>query len=83
MAHRWCETFGADRGKQLQFEGFNLYHADFWIIRPATAGYGGKGCSLVEIMAVHVQRPDWFVSHAWIEPWLKQFKDLQRGRVYC
>ncbi|CAL1149806.1 unnamed protein product, partial [Cladocopium goreaui] len=31
-------------------------------------GYAKKGCSMVEIMAIQVQRPHWFVSHAWIEP---------------
>ena len=74
MADGWCETFGEHRGKRLQVDTFNLYHANFWIIKPATEGYGtGSGCSLVEIMAVCVQRPDWFVSHAWIEP---RFEDL-------
>ena len=70
MAGGWCETFGDHRGERLKSDTFNLYHANFWIIKPATEGYGtgGTGCSLVEIMAVHVQRPDWFVSHAWIEP---------------
>ena len=69
MAGGWRETFGEHRGKQLHPDIFNLYHANFWIIKPATEGYGGnQGCSLVEIMAEHVQRPDWFVSHAWIEP---------------
>ncbi|CAK9107225.1 unnamed protein product [Durusdinium trenchii] len=68
VADQCCETFGDHRGRQLQFETFNLYHTNHWIIKPATEGYGGKGCSLVEVMAVEVQRPHWFVSHAWIEP---------------
>ncbi|CAL1169645.1 unnamed protein product [Cladocopium goreaui] len=66
MADRWCETFGEQRGTRLQFETFNLYHANHWIIKPATDGYAKKGCSMVEIMAIQVQRPHWFVSHAWI-----------------
>ena len=70
MAEHWCETFGEHRGRQLQLKTFNLYHADYWIIKPATNGYGGQGCSLVEVTAVQIQRPDWFVSHAWIEPCL-------------
>jgi hypothetical protein len=69
MADRWCETFGEHRGKKLQLDTFNLYHANYWIIKPATEGYEKKGCSLVEVMAVQAQRPRWFVSHAWIEPW--------------
>lgn len=69
MVDGWCETYGEHRGKKLQVDTFNLYHANFWIIKPATEGYGDKGCSLVEIMAVGIQRPDWFVSHAWIESW--------------
>ena len=68
MADRCCETFGADHGTKLKFEDFNLYHADYWFIKPATQGYQDKGCSLVEVMAVEAQRPHWFVSHAWIEP---------------
>ncbi|CAK9016968.1 unnamed protein product [Durusdinium trenchii] len=66
MAEHWCETFGEHRGRQLHFKTFNLYHADYWITKPATNGYGGHGCSLVEVMAVQIQRPHWFVSHAWI-----------------
>ena len=72
MADRCCETFGGNRGRKLKFEDFNLYHADYWLIKPATQGYRDKGCSLVEVMALRAQRPHWFVSHAWIEPWLKK-----------
>ena len=79
MADRWCETVGEHRGTRLRFDTFNLYHANYWIIKPATEGYEEKGCSLVEIMAIQVQRPNWFVSHAWIEPWL-----MCGGRLcYC
>ena len=66
MAGSWYETFGVRAGQQLDFEDFNLYNADYWLIRPATAGYrGGTGCSLAEIMAesVAAQAPQWFVSH--------------------
>ena len=72
MADRWCETFGEHCGEKLSFDTstFNLYHANYWIIKPATEGYAKKGCSLVEVMALQVQRPNWFVSHAWVEPWL-------------
>eukprot|EP00438_Fugacium_kawagutii_P005320 Skav210294 [mRNA] locus=scaffold475:101380:109066:- [translate_table: standard] len=72
MVGRWCETFGEHRGKQLQFDTFNLYHANFWIIRPATAGYQGKGCSLVEIMAVQVQRPEWFAIEHREDNWSRR-----------
>ena len=68
MADKWCETYGQDCGKELQYETFNLYHANHWLIKPATEGYNDNGCSLVEIMALQVQRPHWFVSHAWVEP---------------
>ena len=79
MADRWCETVGEHRGTRLRFDTFNLYHANHWIIKPATEGYEKKGCSLVEIMAIQVQRPNWFVSHAWIEPWLM----CSGGLCYC
>ncbi|CAL1154760.1 unnamed protein product [Cladocopium goreaui] len=36
-ACRWAETFGDERGRPLSFEAFNLYHANYWIIGPATA----------------------------------------------
>ncbi|CAL1159311.1 unnamed protein product, partial [Cladocopium goreaui] len=78
MADRWCETFGEQRGTRLQFETFNLYHANHWIIKPATDGYAKKGCSMVEIMAIQVQRPHWFVSHAWIEPVCKFLACLEQ-----
>eukprot|EP00435_Cladocopium_sp_Y103_P010191 s5763_g2.t1 len=52
------------------FQAFNLYHADFWVIGPATADHGRGGCSYVELVATSapMQRPLWFVSHAWLEP---------------
>ncbi|CAL1128840.1 unnamed protein product [Cladocopium goreaui] len=78
MADRWCETFGEQRGTRLQFETFNLYHANHWIIKPATDGYAKKGCSMVELMAIQVQRPHWFVSHAWIEPVCKFLACLEQ-----
>ena len=39
MADRWCETFGEQRGTRLQFETFNLYQANHWIIKPATEAW--------------------------------------------
>ena len=84
MAEHWCETFGEHRGRQLHFKTFNLYHADYWITKPATNGYGGHGCSLVEVMAVQIQRPHWFVSHAWIEPCLERhFLESESHCVWC
>ncbi|CAL1150216.1 unnamed protein product, partial [Cladocopium goreaui] len=41
-------------------------------------GYAKKGCSMVEIMAIQVQRPHWFVSHAWIEPVCKFLACLEQ-----
>ena len=42
-------------------EAFNLYHANFWVIEPATAGHGRGGCSYVELVATsaQMQRPVW------------------------
>ncbi|CAE7510574.1 Igfals [Symbiodinium sp. CCMP2592] len=70
MVQCWFGTFGAECGLPLSFESFNLYHADYWILQPATAGAGGRGCSYVELVAesIEAQRPTWFVSHAWKEP---------------
>ncbi|CAE7926062.1 FBL4, partial [Symbiodinium necroappetens] len=72
MAAHWVETFGPQRGCGLQYATFNLYHAAFWVIGPATADYGGhgRGCSYVEMVAksAEAQRPTWFVSHPWSEP---------------
>ena len=31
---------------------------------------------MVELMAIQVQRPHWFVSHAWIEPWIGKLSRL-------
>jgi len=73
MANKWCETTGDHAGSPLEFKTFNFYHANVWIIKPATEGYNQTGCSLVEILNEEVQRPSWFVSHAWIEPWLKGY----------
>ena len=70
MVAFWCETYGAQRGQTLQLENFNLYHANCWIIEPATKDQGGQGCSYVELVAetATLQCPEWFASHAWIEP---------------
>ncbi|CAJ1403558.1 unnamed protein product [Effrenium voratum] len=68
----WHEAFPAspDYGRRLPEEQFNLYHASYWIISPATQGCGEFGCSFVERIAQdpESQRPSWFVSHAWLEP---------------
>eukprot|EP00930_Biecheleria_cincta_P031843 TRINITY_DN22091_c0_g1_i1.p1 TRINITY_DN22091_c0_g1~~TRINITY_DN22091_c0_g1_i1.p1 ORF type:complete len:1181 (+),score=181.17 TRINITY_DN22091_c0_g1_i1:54-3596(+) len=42
----------------------NLYHANDWIIKPATAA---ARCSMVELLADHEQIPTWFISHWWGE----------------
>ena len=57
-------------GQALSFDFFNLYHANFWIIEPATRYHRGIGCSFVELVSTSTasQRPTWFVSHAWSEP---------------
>jgi hypothetical protein len=69
MAPAWCETFEQSPayGERLRAEVFNLYHADLWLIRPSTEDHG---VSFVEFITREPwrQRPQWFVSHAWIEP---------------
>eukprot|EP00435_Cladocopium_sp_Y103_P028075 s1396_g7.t1 len=37
-------------GKASAAAAFNLYHANFWVIEPATAGHGRGGCSYVELV---------------------------------
>ena len=50
-ACRWAETFGDERGRPLSFEAFNLYHANYWIIGPATAATDAhEACSYVELL---------------------------------
>ena len=51
---------------------FSIFFFFLWWQHDAESqdGYAKKGCSMVEIMAIQVQRPHWFVSHAWIEPCL-------------
>ncbi|CAK9093165.1 unnamed protein product, partial [Durusdinium trenchii] len=78
MANKWCETTGDHAGSPLEFKTFNFYHANVWIIKPATEGYNQTGCSLVEILNEEVQRPSWFVSHAWIEPMCQFWWCLQK-----
>ena len=47
-------------------------------------GYAKKGCSMVELMAIQVQRPHWFVSHAWIEPWIgKLWRLFESVLLHC
>eukprot|EP00930_Biecheleria_cincta_P045550 TRINITY_DN31393_c0_g1_i1.p1 TRINITY_DN31393_c0_g1~~TRINITY_DN31393_c0_g1_i1.p1 ORF type:complete len:1146 (-),score=148.99 TRINITY_DN31393_c0_g1_i1:126-3563(-) len=40
----------------------NLYHANDWIIKPATKE---ANCSMVELLTHRAQPPEWFVSHWW------------------
>ena len=50
---RWAETFGDERGRPLSFEAFNLYHANDWIIGPATAATDAhEACSYVELLGL-------------------------------
>ena len=71
-ASHWCEAHeeSPNYGNFLDFDTFNLYQANFWVIGPATRDHGRKGCSYVELVAISMddQRPKWFVSHAWLEP---------------
>ena len=71
-ASHWCEAHeeSPNYGNFLDFDTFNLYQANFWVIEPATRDHGRKGCSYVELVAISMddQRPKWFVSHAWLEP---------------
>ena len=54
-----------------RFSFFNWQH-----YAESQDGYAKKGCSMVELMAIQVQRPHWFVSHAWIEPWIGKLSRL-------
>ena len=69
-ASTWYETYPVlpHYGQPLSFECFNMYHANDWVVRPATAS--PFNCSYVELVASDVasERPLWFVSHAWLEP---------------
>ena len=48
---RWAESYGDERGRPLSFEAFNLYHANYWIIGPATAATDThEACSYVELL---------------------------------
>lgn len=39
---------------------------------------------MVELMAIQVQRPHWFVSHAWIEPWIgKLWRLFETVLLHC
>ena len=71
-ASHWCEAHeeSPNYGNFLDFDTFNLYQTNFWVIEPATRDHGRKGCSYVELVAISMddQRPKWFVSHAWLEP---------------
>ena len=82
IASKWCEAHEAspNYGNSLDFETFNLYHASFWVIEPATLDHGREGCSYVELVAVSMddQRPKWFVSHAWLEPIVRFMRCLKQ-----
>ena len=47
IASKWCEAHekSPNYGNLLDFETFNLYHATFWVIEPATLDYWKEGCS--------------------------------------
>ena len=82
IASKWCEAHEAspNYGNLLDFETFNLYHATFWVIEPATLDHGREGCSYVELVAISMddQRPKWFVSHAWLEPIVRFMRCLKQ-----
>ena len=48
MVDFWAGTYGEECGMPLSFENLKLYHAKDWVIKPATAGQRGQGCSYVE-----------------------------------
>lgn len=61
----WTGTFGDEHGilqhgRPLSFETFNLYHADEWIIQPATAkGAHHCACSYVELLGIQAISRGW------------------------
>ena len=59
MVQFWTGTYGDELGVPLTFEGFNLYHANDWVIKPATSGQHGQGCSYVEFLGSAM----WIASH--------------------
>eukprot|EP00929_Paragymnodinium_shiwhaense_P055628 TRINITY_DN27861_c0_g4_i1.p1 TRINITY_DN27861_c0_g4~~TRINITY_DN27861_c0_g4_i1.p1 ORF type:complete len:911 (+),score=154.47 TRINITY_DN27861_c0_g4_i1:86-2818(+) len=77
----WCCKFAdaPNYGEVLAYESFNLYEAVDWIIKPATQR---RQCSWVELVGNGRlwQSPQWFVSHAWIEPVVLFIKCIEEHR---
>ena len=69
----WRDRWGA----AICLQDLNLYHLADWVICPATTE---DKCSYVELITsdAEVQRPQWFVSHAWQEP-VQDFVMCLRG----
>lgn len=67
--HLWHDTSPPEvswsSGQNLTPEWVNLYHANEWLIKPATAL---ARCSFVELLTAAKQKPDWYASHWWGEP---------------
>ena len=75
MVQFWTGTYGDELGAPLTFEGFNLYHANDWVIKPATAGQHGKGCSYVEFPGSAM----WIASHERNFSHIRQLSDVARN----
>ena len=66
----WYEPFSVmpQYGQPLSLDDFNRYHANFWVVCPATDS--PLNCSYVELVASEAasQRPLWYVTYLWQQP---------------
>lgn len=65
-------------GKRLRMEIFNFYHANAWVISPATAK---RKCAFVELLTSRKQVPEWCVIHWWGQPLADFIKCLKKHVV--
>ena len=79
MVQFWTGTHGDELGVPLTFEGFNLYHANDWVIKPATAGQHGQGCSYVEFLGSAM----WIASHERNFSYIRQLSHDARNVFDC
>lgn len=65
-----------DRNVELKFvEDMTFYELKQHVILPATST---RGCSLVELMAIEEQPPDFYCTHYWGEPVLQFYQCLHQ-----
>lgn len=61
--------------QHLDIHSTNLYHANAWLIRPATYD---RNCAFVELLTGKDQVPKWFCSHWWGEALTSFLKCIER-----